>query len=430
MTSTAPAPPPPNDRFLHAWALYAGLVVLVFLLQIAPGLGARGMLESEGTLARELHSVEGAPWGMGELEPYRYRPLFRAVVLATWRLLGADDGAFYGVFVTFGALALLGAVWAFDALLQALGFTPRQAMLGGAAFLLGFPVLFAYDIPIQTREDLLGYAWIALGLLAVTKERLGALTVIAAVAPAIRETCLLGVLPYALVSTRPWRERVTPFVAGAFGLLLVRIVQTPPGGSTYDYVGVSTAPTLQYPGEALLYLFATFGALWLAAGLRLADPAPPRHPLLAPRVALLALAAVALTGWTMGMVREARITYVLFPFVIPLALDFALGERARAVARCRPAWLAGALVLLLGLTGIAWLRQAPEERVPPLHPVIGENFNPGSTYVIEAALEGSEETIFMEWPFASPWNGPVVLLHLAASAFLGVGAVATRRGAA
>jgi hypothetical protein len=142
-------------------------------------------------------------------------------------------------------------------------------------------------------------------------------------------------------------------------------------------------------------------------------------------VALLALAAVAATGWTMGMIREARITYVLFPFVIPLALDLALSERARAAARAPVAWAAGLLVLAAGAVGIALLAADPEARIPALRAVIGENFNPGVLQVLEVPMDG--ETFLLEEPvFASRWSGPYVLLHAAASAFLLAGWWATR----
>lgn len=411
-------------------ALYAGLVLLVFLHQLFPELGARGVIATDWMLAAELHADETTPWGLGRLEPYCYRPLFRALVLGVFDVLGGDADTFHGVFVTLGALSLLGAAWALDALLRAVGFGSREAMLGVAAFLLGFPVLFAYDIPIHTREDLLGYAAIALTLVFVVRDQPAAVGLLGAIGVTVRETCLLGVLPYALVSRRPWPQRLLAYAPGGVAWLAVRVAQAPPGGSRYEYVAISTAPTLEWPGEAALYLFATFGALWVAAGLRLfADPRPPRHPLLSRPAALLALVAVAATGWTMGMIREARITYVLFPFVIPLALDLVLSDRARAAARSPAAWAAGLLVLGAGAVGIALLAADPEGRIPALRAVIGENFNPGVLQVLEVPVEGGGVELFEEPVFASRWNGPYVLLHGAASAFLLAGWFATRPAA-
>lgn len=418
---------PPRDRFLATAALYAALVVAVFAHQLFPELGARGVLADAEVLSAELHATAETPWGLGRLEPYCYRPLFRALVLGAWGALGGVPETFYGVFVTLSALSLLGAAWAFDALLRALGFAPRDATAGVALFLLGFPVLFAYDVPIHTREDLLGYALIAVTLLFVARDRPVEVALLGALGATVRETCLLGVLPFALVSRRPWRERLAVYAPGGLVWLVVRLVQAPPGGADYDYVAVSTRPLLERPGEAALYLFATFGALWVAAGLRLCcDPRPPRHPLLGRRVCLVALAAVAATGWTMGMIREARITYVLFPFVVAPALDLFTSPRAARLARAPAAWAAGLAVVVAGAGGLAWLAADAEARVPRLRRVIGDEFHPGVLQVLEVPEDDGSVRLLEEPVFASFGNGPHVLLHLAASAFLLAGWRATR----
>lgn len=421
--SAAGAGPAPGvDRLVFASALYAALVLLVFILQLFPELGARGVISHEYWLAIELHvGDDGAPWAMGRLEPYCYRPLFRALVLAVWGVVGGGGETFLGVFVCLSALSLLAAAWAFDALLRAIGFSSRAAMVGVSLFLLGFPVLFAYDIPIHTREDLLGYAWIALTLLFVVRDRSTAVALLGAVGVTIRETCLLGVLPFALLSRRPWPQRLLVYAPGLVAWMGVRVVQSPPGGADYDYVRISTAPLFEFPGEAALYLFATFGALWVAAGLRLLDPTPPRHPLLSRPVVLAALAAVALTGWTMGMIREARITYVLFPFVVPLALDFFLSPRGRAVVRSRAAIGVGLAALALGAAALLALLARPEEVVPALRTVIGESFNPGVVLQVLHEGEPVDEVLL-----ASRLNGPYVLIHLAAALALVAGWFATR----
>jgi hypothetical protein len=188
-------------------------------------------------------------------------------------------------------------------------------------------------------------------------------------------------------------------------------------------LATSTGPTLEFPAEAALYLFATFGCLWLAAALRLADRAAPLHPLLGTRVVLLALALTAGTGWTLGMIRENRITYILAPFVIALSLAFFASPRARRIARCKRAWIAGAATLLCGVAFLGWLDADPE-RVVPLRAVFGESFHFGITTSKLVAFDGEWVEQIDAW--ASPMNGPVVLLHLAASAWLAVGAWTTR----
>lgn len=407
-----------------ALALYALLSVLVLAHQV----GGYGALASEGALFAELHgeSLE-RPWELGEKLPYRYRPVFRALVMQVYRAGEPSAERFFRLFVLASGLSLFLAAGAFHWLLRALAFTRRQALAGVALFFLSFPVVFSHDMPIHTREDFLGYAWIALTLLALARERVWLACLLACVGGSIRETCLLGLLPYVLVA-RPehsaWLSRFEGLSARARHWLHVGLVFALPGaawlavrawrstGEAYDYWGVSTSPTFQFPLEALLYAFAAFGVVWVAAGLRLREERPPRHPLLAPRVVALALAATVGTGWTMGMIREARITFILFPFLIPLALETLSSARVRAGLRDRKAWLAAAAVLLAYGLLLHWLRQDPS-RVDGLQGYLAESFHVGV-----APLRQLPDGRVVEWAFASPLGGLHVALNLAASLWL------------
>ncbi len=407
-----------TERFLVAAALYTALVALALGHQ----LGSNGLLADATSLWRELHWTAERPWGMGLDEPFCYRPLFRALVLGVCSVVGDDPSVTYGVFLVLSALSLLLAAGCFDLLLGRLGFSSNQRLVGVALFLVGFPVLFSHDIPVQTREDLLGYALIAATLVAVADDRPIVAGLLAAVGATVRETCLLGVLPLVLVSRRRRPELVPAYLLPFLSLILVRFAQAPAGPrvSLVELVVNSTKPTRERPGEALLYAFAAFGALWVAAGLRLADRrSPPRHPLLAPRVVAAACGAVVLFGWLLGMVRENRITYVLFPFVVPLALDW-LWTRGAELRR-PAAMVAGLVVLLAGALGIAWLRD-DYDRVMGLWPVIGDCFNPGIPSVLEVPIEGTDETELRSIYFASPLQGPVVVAHLALAAAIAVAA--------
>jgi hypothetical protein len=232
-------------------------------------------------------------------------------------------------------------------------------------------------------------------------------------------------LPYFFVSQRsiPWRALA--YAVPGVAWLILRAVRSIPGES-YDYLSISTAPTLELPLEALLYLFACFGCLWVAAGLQLTTKGhdASAHPLLSRKVVLIAFAATALTGWTMGMIREARITYILFPFVIPLALAFASSHRARRIARSPQAWVACLAVLAVGAAWLKWLGADPQ-RVIPLRDYIGGSFHVGVAPV--ELMEYRGEWVEVEQAYASAMNGPFVLMHLAVSAGLLVGAWITRK---
>lgn len=413
-----------GGRFIVLMVLATILVVVALSHQVV----GNGALASPGVLLAELHAAPASPdldrpWEMGEELPYRYRPLYRFLVMSVYAHMEQRSEVFYGLFVTAGALSLLLALVFFDWLLRELGFSSKQALFGMALFALGFPVLFSYDMPIHTREDFLGYAWIAVTLVAVARDRPWIVAGLGAVGAGIRETCLLAVLPYFLVSKRKTQAKVLAYAVPGIAWLAIRFARSLP--ETYDYVGVSTAPTLEYPLEALLYLFACFGCLWVAAGLRLAQREAPTHPLLHWKVVLLAFVATASTGWTLGMIREARITYILFPFVIGLSLEFFASARFKEMLRSKAACAAAVNVLVIGLMFLAYLHQDPD-RVYGLREYFESSFNFGVSPVKLMQLPNGEE-VWVEQAYASSMNGPVVLLHLAASAFLGAGWLATRR---
>jgi hypothetical protein len=349
------------DRFLLAALLYPGLVVLALALQV--GL-SNGLLESSATLWRELAWSHSTPWEQGLSAPDCYRPLFRALVLAATGLVTDVEAppelqrdVSYGVFVALTGMSLLAAAASFDLLLGRLGFGGRERLAGTALLLLGFPVLFSHDLPVNVRQDFATWALLALTLAAVAGDRPLVAGLIASVGVACHEACLLGVLPLALVSRRPRREVAAAFALPIAAFVLIRLVVQPaePEPSLLARVDEATLPLRLKPLEALLFAFATFGVLWAAAGLRLLDRTPPRHPLLAPRVVGVCAVAVVGFGWTLGAVREARIAYLLAPFVVPLALDLV---RTGRLARLRPspAIAAGLVALALGAAAVLWAR--------------------------------------------------------------------------
>ena len=415
-------------------------LLLAYALLVSAVIGHQvtgpGTLGSPWILLQQLEARPGSLWLKGEQLPHRYRPLFRWLVLGVFRVLPQTPMAFYWCFVAASALALWLTVLGLDWLLLGLGYSGRQSALGVVLFCLGFPILFSHDIPVHTREDLLGYAVIAWGLGLAVRERWGALLVLAAVAPWVRETCLLAVLPYWFISGRPPWQRVAVYLVGGTSLLLLRYVQRVPGNPLSWSGQFETAMTafLAHPVEAVLYVGACFGALWLFAGLRLGQPQPPRHPLLARPMVALAAVLVAATGWFMGIMIEIRITYILFPWVIALALDFLALAPWRTLGRSRLAWLA-AVAVLGGYAAFVACLAADPQRLYPVRRVLGDSFHFGLAPHGERRVVGAPPVpLDLAYPptdklyplYASRLSGPYVALHLALAAWLAVAWGTTR----
>ncbi len=223
MSDEAKEPREADSRFIVLMVLATILVVIALGHQVV----GNGALATPGVLLAELHAAPASPdldrpWEMGEELPYRYRPLYRFLVLSVYAHLEPRPEVFYGLFVTAGALSLLLALVFFDWLLRELGYSSKQALIGMALFGLGFPVLFAYDMPIHTREDFLGYAWITVTLVAVARDRPWLVALLGAIGAGIRETCLLGVLPFFLVSKRKPQEKVLAYAVPGIAWLAIR----------------------------------------------------------------------------------------------------------------------------------------------------------------------------------------------------------------
>lgn len=414
-----------GDRFVIACLTYAALVVLALGHQVS----GQGVLQSPVVVLDALDAkvdlergalVPGLEWERAACAPDVHRPALRLLLLGALRLVG--DGTperLYGVYVTLQAVSLLAAAGAFDALLLALRFSGRQALLGGSLLLAGYPVLFGNDLPLHAREDPLALAVVALTLLAIARDRLRAVAVLALVGATVREACVAAALPALLLSSRPPRERALALAPALAALAIVRAAAGPaaPVPDAQPWL----APVL--PLEALLHAGLALGWVWSAAAARLVDPTPPRHPLLGRRPVLLALAGTVAAALATGF--DARALTTLAPLALPLALDLAAAGRLRALLAA-PAALATLVALALaGAGGLAWLARHPE-RLDAVQGLLGEGWNPGAVprVVVEDDDGGQVE---VDPALASPLQGPFTVAHGALGGALLAGLAARGR---
>ena len=427
----------------HArFALYGVLVVLVFWTQTSARIEGTGAIASKHDLAVELHATKEAPgaWPMGAEAPYRYRWLFRELVLGAERLSPSfqTEEGFYRLFVFCSGLSLLLSCLAFDLLLRRLGFDERLATLGVVLYLAGFPILFAYDMPIHTREDLLENSVFCLALVAVVADRPVATVLLVCLAANVREMGLLAAVPFWFCSRRPRSVRLGVVAAATVGALLVtsirelapripwfldRTVWHPEGYQT----------TLSAPFEGTLYAFVCFGALWFAAFFgarrrreRLGPEASARDLLGFPQAPLCVFLALA-SSVALGQVREVRTVYLAFPWVVPLALEY-FRQEGREDSKLVRARVAAGIVFALGALFLTRVASDPEF-VKAFRSHFGGSFQPGFEAPTETVLvdehTGEKLDTVLVWPYrASPWNGVVLVFHAALSA----GIIAARVG--
>jgi len=349
---------------------FAHLVVLLFLLVVVFAFNwiAGGTITSPRHLAIDLASPPDSPqdWSVQYWIPTEYRALFRWIVQGTYSVLFSPTDAFgfYSAFVFWSFFFFGCALIAFYFYLRVLDLSSTAAFIGGLLFLASPPVLLAYKYPVYTREDPLAYFLVLLGLIAVFKSKAMWVSVISAVAALTRETTLILPLAYVLASRDPWSKKFLVCLPPLLAVVGVRFLL---GFAAYDPFEGSIY-NLQTPGQTLAFLFCAFGVLWLPYLIRMQDKWREGNFASYAWQVLVATGPIILilvlgTQIVLARAREIRISFLLFPWVIPLALDWfrANGERLRALVFQIGFWVTAITILaILSLTILYFHLTDPE----------------------------------------------------------------------
>ena len=318
------------------FAIFLVVLVTIFALNYVAG----GTITSPQYLAIDLASPPDSPqaWLIQEWATVKYRALFRLIVRGSWSLFFApnDVGTFYLFFVGWSFFFFACTIVTFYFFLRALEFDRRTSFIGGMFFLLSPPVLLAYKYPVYTREDVLAYFLVLLGLIAAFKSRLFLVSLISAVAALTRETTMILPLAYFLGAEGTWRKKVLVWSLPLLALVGIRMLWGLVIGNNFE----SSILNFQTPFETLAFLCCVFGALWLPYVLGLRDRWRNRDlPNHAWRVMTASgpLILVLVMGSTifLARAREPRIAFILFPWAIVFALDWFRNHAAYLAALAR-----------------------------------------------------------------------------------------------
>lgn len=316
------------------FGIFLAVLVAVFALNYVAG----GTLTSPAHLAIDLASPPDTPqaWLIQEWAVVKYRALFRLIVRGSWALLFAPNDAqnFYRVFVFWSFVFFYCAVVTLYFFLRALEFERRVSFIGCLLFLLSPPVLLAYKYPVYTREDVLAYWLVLLGLIAACQARLFWVSLISALAALTRETAMILPLAYFVGAAGAWRKKVLVWILPVAALFGIRWLWGLVIGNNF----ASSILNFQTPFETLAFLYCVFGALWLPYVLGLRDRWRrgefPNHgwrvmTISGPLILVLVLGSAIF----LARAREARIAFIQFPWAIVFALDWFRNQRAWLAAR-------------------------------------------------------------------------------------------------
>jgi len=271
-------------------------------------------------------------WMWQQESPYKFRILGKWLVWITFHALEtpvmgetAVKNLFYQIFIVWGWLWLIATVislyvylkWLWQDLARSSAWW--TATLGSVLFLTAPPILMAFKFPVHTSpNDLLGYFFMVIGMMAIVTRHSFVLCIISSIAVFCRETLLLLPFIYLITSDDKWLKRLLLSSFPVITWVTYRIVwweaYVPSTGAYHN---------LLYPYETLGFLFLIFGGLWLPglAGFfqfKTALTLTRWQPL----IKSFPMACLLVLGFNLmfARIREIRISFVLFVFILPLAL--------------------------------------------------------------------------------------------------------------
>lgn len=210
------------------------------------------------------------------------------------------------------------------------------------------PVLFASKFPVHgSPNEFLSYALLAAAMQALLSGKLPLYVLFAVSAIPCRETNLITLLPLLIMGPGRRFTRVTT----ALTIIAVSLAFRAAVGGVYDpFAGAQH--NWAYPWETVALLYLTFGPLPLiAACYALRAAARPAHAR-EQRFVLCAAWSVTMTLLIvlfLARVRETRILFILYIYVLPLAL-LGIHQFFDDMTRARRALLLGAALLGAVLT--------------------------------------------------------------------------------
>ncbi len=312
------------NRFIYiAVLLILSLLVFYFTNKLLPS-----NLSNKERLGKDLKTSPANLylWKINDEAPFKYRILFKEVVLNSYNLLGnkEDSSSFFITYKIWSGIFYSLAVITYFIFLQILGFKTNLAFSGCLLMLFSTPYLVAYVPPIHTREDILGYLILLLGLIFIIKKKTFWVLLLSIVGFLCRETLLILPLVYFFFSAQEkyWIRYGLPLLT-ITTYLVYRIIS---GVETYD-AKQGLLWNLSNPAQVIGFLFLSFGFLWLPflhciRRWNSSTDANQETTNLFLKSSLFVVVLVLITTFLGGIFNEIRLLFLAFPWVITVSLNY------------------------------------------------------------------------------------------------------------
>jgi hypothetical protein len=289
--------------------------VLFFLNQYA----FEGYIQNKERLAKELQSTSMnlSEWELSNKPPFKYRVLFPMIVKNISKILPGSASAnqkFYWSYLFFSWLFFISTSCMFYLLLMKIFQSNSLAFLGVLLHLSMAPIVFAYTLPVHTREDQMAFLFLLSAIYFLYDKKYILYLIIACIGVFVRETLLL--LPF-LVLLFAKLSLLRKLILSGLPLLIWIIYRWLIGTEPYDFwLGLNW--NLSNPIQLILFGFLSFTYLWphLIFSFRIKQNQYDNLGLFTNKAVLLALCMIISTTLLFGIFNEIRLLYLIFPWMI------------------------------------------------------------------------------------------------------------------
>jgi hypothetical protein len=283
-----------------------------------------GSLLKTDNLSGELKSPPDSlyQWNISNEPPFKYRVLHKAIVNSVYLSIKGDKESnelFFSTYRVFAFLFHAFAILIFYYFTTQIGLK-ELAFVGAILFACLPAMLFAYNVPVHTREDTLAYCILLLGLIAIIQNKVVGIFTLSLLGVMCRETLLI--LPFVNLFFNPKQKLWVRLGLSTLCLLVFAGIRFSLGIEPYNHwEGFNW--NISHPEQVIAFTFVTFGVLWIPFlfhfWMKIIGEVKASILL---KSALPVFALVFATTFLGGIFNEIRILYLLAPWVISIGLLF------------------------------------------------------------------------------------------------------------
>lgn len=332
----------------------------------------KGYLRDPLYLAKEIKTPPDhlQDYRITEEAPFSYRVMFPAIVKSTFSVFfdDGDNAGFYFVYRLWSWIFFVLSAIALFLLIREAGFTSEWSFVGTMIFLLMPATLFAFTLPVHTREDTLAYTLLFAGLIFLLRQNTFMVTFISIAGVLTRETLLILPLLWILFVRKDSIAKQLPVLAIPLSVWLS--VRSLVGAPPYDpWLGLKW--NLSNPEQVIGFLFIAFNFLWVTMILLIRrrqisvtsnDTIRFFH-----RSAFFTLVVIIVTTFVGGIYNEIRLLTIAMPWMIVVFLSYARKGAPHIVKLLKTNWylIFGGCMLIICGVGLWFLLQHRASLIEP-----------------------------------------------------------------